>query len=83
MESYVIRVIKVLILIKTSKLNIMIKKKILGFKFFSFFEFSENIYHSKVYFFFHYQKVEISTNKKPTDFLKKANILTREFSIEN
>lgn len=61
----------------------MIKKKILDSSFFRFFAFSENVYHSNVYFLLHHQKVEISTNKKPTDFFKKADILMGEFSIEN
>lgn len=52
------------------------------FELFNFFAFFENIYYINVYFL-HFQKVEISKNKKPTDFLKKADVLTRELSIVN
>lgn len=33
-------------------------------------------------YFLHYQKIEISTNKKYADFSKKAKILTRHFLID-
>lgn len=41
-----------------------------------FFAFSENIFHSSVYFFLHYQKEEISMNNKLQKKFKKADILT-------